>query len=82
MLAHNWIFGKLDASGSAGIESGAGNRCGKEGLGVKKGTENMEREGLKAEVQPLLSWHGEREGTHSLKDCWGSNVLSHNLRFQ
>lgn len=42
----------------------------------------MEREDLKAEVQPLLSWHGEREGIRSLEDCWGSNVLSHNLRFQ
>lgn len=34
MLAHNWIFGKSDASGSAGIEPAAGNRCGKEGLRV------------------------------------------------
>lgn len=39
LLAHSWIFSKSDAPGSAGIEPGAGNRCGKERLGVKKGTE-------------------------------------------
>lgn len=29
------------------------------------------KRGFKAEVQPPLPWHGEREGTHSLTDCWG-----------
>lgn len=31
------------------------------------------KRGFKAEVQPPLSWHGEREGAHSLTGCWGRN---------
>lgn len=64
-LAHNRNFSQPDASGSSGIEPGSGNRCGKEGVWVKKGIGNMEREEDSRQKFSLHeSWHGEREDTH------------------
>lgn len=63
-LAHNPNFSQPDASGPAGVEPGSGNRCGKAGVGVKKGIGNMEREEDSRQKFSLHeSHHGEREDT-------------------
>lgn len=64
-LAHNQNFSQPDASGSAGIEPGSGNRCGKDEVWLKKGTGNMEREeDSKQKFSLHESWHRETEDTH------------------
>lgn len=65
-LAHNRNFSQPDASGYAGMEPGSGNRWGKEGVWLREGIGNMEREkASRQEFSLHESWHRERQGGHT-----------------